>query len=67
MLGSKPEVKEAIAKSIIKKALEGDTAAQKMVWQYMDGMPQQDITSNGETITGNTIVFKDFSNDPTSE
>ena len=29
MLGSKPEVKEAIAKSIIKKALEGDTAAQK--------------------------------------
>ncbi len=43
MLNSKPEVKDAIGKSIMKKALEGDTAAQKMVWQYMDGMPKQDI------------------------
>lgn len=43
MLNSKPEVKDAIGKSIMKKALEGDTTAQKMVWQYMDGMPKQTI------------------------
>ena len=47
MLDSKPEVKDAIGKSIMKKALEGDTAAQKMVWQYMDGMPQQKIEHEG--------------------
>lgn len=41
MLNSNPDVKDAIGKSIMKKALEGDTAAQKMVWQYMDGMPKQ--------------------------
>lgn len=52
MLNSNPEVKDAIGKSIMKKALEGDTAAQKMVWQYMDGMPQQrtDITSGNKPI-----------------
>lgn len=43
MLNSKPEVKDAIGKSIMKKALEGDTTAQKMVWSYMDGMPKQTI------------------------
>jgi len=40
MLASKPEVKDAIGKSIVKKALEGDVAAQRMVWSYMDGMPK---------------------------
>lgn len=47
MLNSKPEVKEAIGKSIMKKALEGDTTAQKMVWQYMDGMPKQTLEHEG--------------------
>lgn len=41
MLNSKPEVKDAIGKSILKKALEGDPSAQRMVWSYMDGMPVQ--------------------------
>lgn len=45
MLNSNPDVRDAMGKSIIKKALEGDTAAQKMVWQYMDGMPQQNVTN----------------------
>jgi hypothetical protein len=55
MLNSKPEVKDALTKSILKKALEGDTTAQKMVWNYMDGMPKQnmDLTSDGER-----LVFK---------
>jgi hypothetical protein len=52
MLNSKPEVKDAIGKSILKKALEGDMAAIRTVWQYMDGMPSQgvDLTSGGEKI-----------------
>lgn len=62
MLGSNPEVKDAIGKSIMKKALEGDTTAQKMVWSYMDGMPQQhtDLTTKGEKIITNNIVFTEF-------
>lgn len=47
MLSSKPEVKDAIGKSIMKKALEGDAAAQRLVWQYMDGMPKQAIDHEG--------------------
>lgn len=43
MLSEQPEIKEALTKSIIKKALSGDTSAQKMVWSYMDGMPKQSI------------------------
>lgn len=41
MLNSKPEVKDAIGKSIMEKALAGDPTAQKLVWNYMDGMPKQ--------------------------
>jgi hypothetical protein len=52
MLNEKPEIKDAIAKSILKKALEGDTVAQKLVWNYMDGLPlqQTDITSGGKPV-----------------
>ena len=58
MLAKKPEVKEAIGKSIIKKALEGDSAAQRLVWNYMDGMPHQstDITSDGKKLEGLVII-----------
>ena len=48
MLVSKPEVKDAIGKSILKKALEGDPAAQRLVWSYMDGMPSQAIEQKVE-------------------
>lgn len=53
MLSSMPEAREAIGKAIIKKALEGDIAAQKLVWNYMDGMPPQTI--RGEQ--NNPIIF----------
>ncbi len=59
MLASNPDVKDAIGKSIMKKALEGDPAAQRLVWNYMDGMPQQktDITSKGEGIVPLLVRF----------
>lgn len=52
MLNSKPEVKEAIGAVIAAKAIEGDPTAIKLLWQYMDGMPQQnlDLTSKGKQI-----------------
>ena len=59
MLDSKPEVKDAIGKSIMKKALEGDVAAQRLVWSYMDGMPKQAID---HTSNGNTILVKGLEN-----
>jgi hypothetical protein len=52
MLSEKPEIKQAIGQQIAKKALQGDQAAMRMLWNYMDGMPQQhtDITSGGKPI-----------------
>ncbi len=59
MLDSDPEVKDKIGKSILNKALEGDIAAQKLVWNYMDGLPLQstDLTSDGEKIEG-VIIYR---------
>jgi hypothetical protein len=69
MLNSNPEVKDAIGKSIMKKALEGDTTAQKMVWSYMDGMPQQnfDHTSGGEKLPTPILGLNVQSNDSDDE
>ena len=52
MLSSTPEVKDKIGRAITQKALEGDIAAQKLIWNYMDGMPKQstDITTGGEKL-----------------
>ncbi len=58
-----------LSEVLLKVASRGDVTAIREFADRIDGRPSQktDITSNGETITGNTIVFKDFSNDPTSE
>lgn len=52
MLNEKPEIKHALATKVMEAALKGDIAAQKMIWQYMDGMPKQavDLTSKGEQV-----------------
>lgn len=52
MFASNPEVKDALGKAILKKALEGDQAAVRLIWQYMDGMAQQrvDHTSGDKPI-----------------
>lgn len=39
MLSADPEAKKQIVESIKSKALQGDSAAQKLVWNYMDGLP----------------------------
>lgn len=44
---------EAFIKSILKRAIvDGDAATQKLIWNYLDGMPLQssDITSGGEKL-----------------
>lgn len=43
MLGADPKLKKSIGKTIAQKALEGDMAAIKLLWQYMDGMPKQEV------------------------
>ena len=41
-----PEAKQKIIDAIYKSALSGDSTAQKLLWNYMDGMPLQktDVT-----------------------
>lgn len=51
MLGSKPEVKRALVQRIMEKAIEeGDMAAIRLIWQYMDGLPRQVIDLRDERV-----------------
>jgi hypothetical protein len=65
MFEKDPNIKEAIGRSIIKKALEGDSAAQRLVWNYMDGMPPQavDVTSGGDKIGSINELFAKYGKD----
>jgi hypothetical protein len=48
MLSAEPEVKAQIVQSIKDKALKGDTTAQKMIWEYMDGKAKQPIVGGDD-------------------
>ena len=71
MIGSDPEIRSALGKSVLKRALSGDMTALKIVWSYMDGMPPQavDVTSGGEKIEGFILEFinKDEAKDKDSK
>ena len=41
-----PNVKARLAKAILNKALKGDTSTQRLIWSYMDGVPQQQSNNN---------------------
>lgn len=43
MLKRSPAVRDALGKAVLKKALEGDTTAQRLIWNYMDGLPKGDL------------------------
>ena len=58
--GEMISVRKALGNAILKKALAGDIAAIKTVWQYMDGMPPQDITSGGEKINSLYDLFSRY-------
>lgn len=47
---AQPRFKMQLIAKVQKMALQGDATAIKLIWGYLDGMPQQDITSGGESI-----------------
>jgi hypothetical protein len=51
--GKEYTYEEAFIKSILKSAIvDGDASTQKLIWNYMDGLPQAklDVTTQGEKI-----------------
>lgn len=52
MFKADPLKKQELADAIFKRAKQGDPTALKLVWNYMDGMPQQklDHTTNGKDL-----------------
>ena len=54
--GQKRTYKEMFVERVTALALKGDLTAIKLIWNYLDGMPQQTITNNIKT--KNSILEK---------
>lgn len=64
MMDEKPEIKRALGAKIIQHAMEGDTVAMKLIWNYLDGMPTQTLDANvSGNLTINQISYRDGDND----
>jgi len=48
MLDAGPSAKKKIGKMLMQKAQNGDMAAIKLLWSYMDGQPQQGLELTGK-------------------
>jgi hypothetical protein len=68
MLHSQPEKKKAIVNKILIAALSGDMTASKLIWQYMDGMPKQEIEQTGElNLNVNAMLDKVYGGESESD
>ena len=65
----KPDLLKQVTDKAFEMAIAGDITALKLVWNYMDGMPQQstDITSGHQPIPLLTGVINVPSDDSTSQ
>lgn len=43
MMSNEPDTKEELARAVLDKAIAGDISAIKLIWNYMDGSPQQTV------------------------
>jgi len=48
MFEKDPKKKAELASTIFAKAMQGDIAAMKLLWNYMDGMPMQGVELTGK-------------------
>lgn len=65
--GKEYTYEEALIKSVLKKAIvDGDSTMQRIIWNYLDGLPAQrvDVTSDGKPIP---ILAHVFSNNSDKE
>ena len=60
MMAERPEIKRALGQKILEMALKGDITAIKTLWNYMDGMPAQNIGLSVEEKT--KFVMSDETN-----
>ena len=56
------DIKYHVVRSLLAEALKGNINAQRELMNRMDGMPQQDVTSGGESIQS-VIVYKPEKNE----
>ena len=56
--GQKVTYKEIFIKKAFKKAIDGDIPAMKLIWNYIDGLPTQNVNLGGQG--DNPILTKDL-------